>query len=139
MVLILARSLFVKYAWLRASSTEASVSSSLATVEKGNELGVRTLDLCGCAELHGALHLVDLAGSERLDRSHAQGQRLKEAQSINKSLSSLGDVVNALAKKTQCHVPYRNSVLTWLLKVSETQVVPARGRRFAHVCADSHL
>ena len=86
--------------------------------------------------LLGALNLVDLAGSERVDRSGAEGmqgllesvlalgaceycspsrvactcvagERLKEAQAINKSLSALGDVLTALAKKTP-HVPYRS-------------------------------
>lgn len=63
------------------------------------------------------LHLVDLAGSERLatSGSAADPQRLREAQSINKSLSSLADVMAALATHAK-HVPYRNSTLTWLLK-----------------------
>ena len=65
--------------------------------------------------LRGALHLVDLAGSERLDRSHAQGQRLKEAQSINKSLSALAGVFASLNAK-RSHVPYRDSRLTFLLQ-----------------------
>lgn len=54
--------------------------------------------------------------SERLNRSEAVGQRQKEACSINKSLSSLGDVFGALAAKST-HVPYRNSKLTHLLQV----------------------
>jgi len=66
-------------------------------------------------EVEGSLSLVDLAGSERLSRSHATGDRLKEAQAINKSLSALADVFQALAKKSP-HVPYRNSKLTYALQ-----------------------
>lgn len=54
------------------------------------------------------LHLIDLAGSERVSRSGAEGDRLKEAAAINKSLSALGDVVFALQQRSS-HVPYRNS------------------------------
>mmetsp|Transcript_40788 Transcript_40788/g.93930 ORF Transcript_40788/g.93930 Transcript_40788/m.93930 type:complete len:1180 (-) Transcript_40788:101-3640(-) len=66
-------------------------------------------------ELHGALHLVDLAGSERLDRSGSTGERLKETQNINKSLSSLADVFLAKAEG-RSHVPFRNSKLTHLME-----------------------
>tara|TARA_B110001452_G_C14895935_1_gene313151 strand:- start:77 stop:490 length:414 start_codon:yes stop_codon:yes gene_type:complete len=69
------------------------------------------------AIVNGTMNLCDLAGSERLDRSGAgtDAQRLKETQSINKSLSCLGDVFNALATGAS-HVPYRNSKLTYLLQ-----------------------
>lgn len=67
------------------------------------------------AELKGALHLVDLAGSERLDKSGSSGDRLKEAQNINKSLASLTDVFLAKTEK-RSHVPFRNSKLTHLME-----------------------
>lgn len=63
----------------------------------------------------GTLYLVDLAGSERVGRSDASGDRLKEAQHINKSLSALGDVMTALQNGDK-HVPYRNSKLTSILQ-----------------------
>jgi hypothetical protein len=55
-------------------------------------------------------------------KTDATGDRLKEAQNINKSLSALGEVINALGNKKATHVPYRNSKLTFLLQVTYTAV-----------------
>ena len=68
-------------------------------------------------QLRGRLNFLDLAGSERVSKTHAQGERLKEAMHINKSLSALGNVLQALALKA-AHVPFRDSKLTHLLKES---------------------
>ncbi|XP_073691021.1 uncharacterized protein kif16bb [Garra rufa] len=78
------------------------------------------------SETVSKVHLVDLAGSERANTTQATGIRLKEGANINKSLVTLGIVISTLAdltvgggiKKKQNFVPYRDSVLTWLLKDS---------------------
>ncbi|XP_059353492.1 uncharacterized protein LOC130691888 isoform X2 [Daphnia carinata] len=67
--------------------------------------------------IRGKVSLLDLAGSERFAKSGSSGDQLREASSINKSLSTLGDVISALASEQQ-HTPYRNSKLTMLMQDS---------------------
>ncbi|OMJ90375.1 hypothetical protein SteCoe_7291 [Stentor coeruleus] len=66
----------------------------------------------------GRLYLVDLAGSERVSKTNAEGQRLKELKTINKSLNTLGQVINQLTDGKASHVPYRDSKLTRILQDS---------------------
>ncbi len=70
----------------------------------------------------GKLYICDLAGSEMVRKTEAAGQRLKEAQAINRSLSALGNVINALttnsSSSSSSHIPYRDSKLTRLLQDS---------------------
>lgn len=66
----------------------------------------------------GSLYLVDLAGSEKVGKTGASGQTLEEAKKINKSLSALGMVINALTDGKSSHVPYRDSKLTRILQES---------------------
>jgi kinesin family protein 5 len=60
----------------------------------------------------GKLYLVDLAGSEKISKTGAKGQTLDEAKNINKSLTSLGMVINSLTDGVSTHIPYRDSKLT---------------------------
>ena len=68
--------------------------------------------------VHSKLHLVDLAGSERTKKTHSEGEVLKEASFINKSLTFLEQVVLALCDRKRDHVPYRSSKLTNMLRDS---------------------
>jgi kinesin family protein C1 len=105
---------------LEIAAQHRSTSSTMMNDRSSRSHAVFTLHLKASnpsqgIELNGALNLVDLAGSERIDRSGVTGSELKEAVSINKSLSSLADVFTALANK-QSHIPFRNSKLTYLLQ-----------------------
>eukprot|EP00981_Chlorochromonas_danica_P007173 scaffold1594_cov171-Ochromonas_danica.AAC.8 len=91
---------------METAGQHRSVCSTLMNDHSSRSHAVFTLHLT-------AIH--SCQGSERLDRSGVTGQALKETVAINKSLSSLADVFNALAKK-QPHIPYRNSKLTHLLQ-----------------------
>ncbi len=69
------------------------------------------------------INLIDLAGSERSDAAGTSGQRLREGSAINRSLHTLGKVISILAekgsgRKRSVFIPYRDSVLTWILKES---------------------
>merc|ERR1711988_1377059 len=91
---------------MNAVSSRSHSIFTLHLTGRNDELG---------AKIMGTLHLCDLAGSERINRSGAEGQRLAEAVNINKSLSCLTDVFNALGQK-QAFIPFRNSKLTYFLQ-----------------------
>ncbi|EEB06570.2 kinesin-like protein Klp2 [Schizosaccharomyces japonicus yFS275] len=109
---------------LERSSRNRSVASTNANERSSRSHSVFMLHLHGENAMtgescRGTLNLIDLAGSERLAHSQSSGERLKETQAINKSLSSLGDVIHALGSGREgVHVPYRNSKLTNLLQYS---------------------
>ncbi|KAH8493510.1 hypothetical protein H0E87_020315 [Populus deltoides] len=105
---------------LRQAAQSRSVGKTQMNEQSSRSHFVFTLRISGVNEgteqqVQGVLNLIDLAGSERLSRSGATGDRLKETQAINRSLSCLSDVIFALAKKED-HVPFRNSKLTYLLQ-----------------------
>lgn len=100
---------------LNRASANRSVAATKANERSSRSHSVFILKLAGANSItgessEGTLNLVDLAGSERLNQSGATGDRLKETQNINRSLSCLGDVINALGQaKEGGHIPYRNS------------------------------
>ncbi|CRK31402.1 hypothetical protein BN1708_018732, partial [Verticillium longisporum] len=109
-------------AMLAQAQSNRSVAATKSNERSSRSHSVFILKLVGHnastgERCEGTLNLVDLAGSERLKQSGAEGERMKETQSINKSLSCLGDVIEALGRGSG-HVPYRNSKLTHLLQYS---------------------
>ncbi|KAI9376059.1 P-loop containing nucleoside triphosphate hydrolase protein [Aspergillus egyptiacus] len=109
---------------LKRAAANRSVAATKANERSSRSHSVFILKLIGENYItgersEGTLNLVDLAGSERLSHSGATGERLKETQNINRSLSCLGDVIAALGQgKEGGHIPYRNSKLTYLLQFS---------------------
>ncbi|TIC19214.1 kinesin-domain-containing protein [Wallemia mellicola] len=108
---------------LRKANKKRTTASTRVHEQSSRSSSVFSLKLEGSNEVTGehcksVLNLVDLAGSERLDSTGTLNDptRLKETQAINKSLSSLSDVISALGSGS--HVPYRNSKLTYLLQNS---------------------
>ncbi|XP_070157027.1 kinesin-like protein KIF14 isoform X1 [Polyergus mexicanus] len=102
----------------KSSRSHSIFSIILTQTHSDNKLDCESLD----ADRRSKINLVDLAGSERLSQTSATGDRLREGVSINKSLLTLGKVIVSLTENTnnrkQGFVPYRESVLTWLLKES---------------------
>jgi kinesin family protein 11 len=92
------------------SSRSHTVFTIMVYIKRMNEEGVEYLSA-------GKLNLVDLAGSENIQRSGAENKRAAEAGLINKSLLTLGRVINALVERSS-HIPYRESKLTRLLQDS---------------------
>ena len=99
----------VAYTHMNAGSSR-SHSLFILTISQNN-----TLDYSAKT---GKLYLVDLAGSEKISKTGAAGKRLEEAKNINKSLTTLGQVINALTDGKSSHVPYRDSKLTRVLQDS---------------------
>ncbi|XP_077188891.1 kinesin-like protein KIF14 isoform X2 [Paroedura picta] len=100
------------------SSRSHSVFTLVMTQTKTSVVGKEECE----QRIISRVNLIDLAGSERCSASQTSGERLKEGVSINKSLLTLGKVISALSEQCQSRkkvfIPYRESVLTWLLKES---------------------
>jgi kinesin family protein 5 len=107
---------------IREGTLQRTIASTALNSVSSRSHAVLTLiltqKLADGSEIVSKLHLIDLAGSENVGRSEVQGITLTEAQTINKSLSCLGNVIYALTEKGREHIPYRDSKLTYLLQDS---------------------
>ncbi|XP_029019397.1 uncharacterized protein si:dkey-96l17.6 [Betta splendens] len=110
------------YALFQQACANRHISATKMNVESSRShlivsVTVESRNLTNGSVSTGKLSLVDLAGSERAAKTGAKDHQLKEANSINKSLSALGDVISALSAELP-HVPYRNSKLTQVMQDS---------------------
>lgn len=111
------------YAMIRQGTQARTVSATKMNTESSRShsifmFTVQQRHTESGASKSGTLYLVDLAGSEKVGKTGASGQTLEEAKTINKSLSTLGMVINALTDGKSTHVPYRDSKLTRILQES---------------------
>lgn len=106
---------------LREGSESRRIGATEMNKQSSRSHAIFTITICKVSEsegtLRGKINFVDLAGSERLEKTKATGNRAQEGISINKSLSTLSKVIEALVTHAS-HIPYRESSLTRLLKDS---------------------
>lgn len=113
------------YEWMLIGNKNRATAATAMNEKSSRSHSIFSIELCLSVGLNdhdssrrSKVSLVDLAGSERLGSSHNSEEKIKQGVSINKSLLTLGKVISALAEqKKNAFVPYRESVLTWLLKV----------------------
>lgn len=111
------------YEIMKQGNANRSIASTLMNAESSRSHSIFILtitqnNLEDLSQKTGKLYLVDLAGSEKISKTGAQGSTLEEAKTINKSLTTLGMVINALTDKKSTHIPYRDSKLTRILTES---------------------
>ncbi|POW16535.1 hypothetical protein PSTT_01314 [Puccinia striiformis] len=111
------------YQIMRTGGEARKVSSTIMNAESSRShsifvITIQQKNLETGTQKSGNLFLVDLAGSEKVGKTGASGQTLEEAKKINKSLSALGMVINALTDGKSAHIPYRDSKLTRILQES---------------------
>mmetsp|Transcript_2749 Transcript_2749/g.6352 ORF Transcript_2749/g.6352 Transcript_2749/m.6352 type:complete len:776 (+) Transcript_2749:68-2395(+) len=108
------------YDWMAYGGLHRAVASTRMNAQSSRSHSVFIMKTSQIMIKNGSkktskVHLVDLAGSEKVNKTGATGKILNQASAINKSLSALGNVISALTKKGNGHVPYRDSKLTRLL------------------------
>ncbi|KAL4176964.1 hypothetical protein KRP22_001900 [Phytophthora ramorum] len=108
---------------LSRGSAQRATGSTLMNADSSRSHSVLILTftkkhITSGTNVRGKMFIVDLAGSEKVQKTAATGVRMEEAKHINRSLSALGNVINALTDERVKHIPYRDSKLTRLLQAS---------------------